>query len=464
MEKIKANLKTKLFYAFGNMGSYVLWSFIGVYMTIYVTECLKPGDERIALLGTIVLVCRFFDAFSDIGMGLLVEKTHSKWGKGRFWFGLSIIPMLVVFFFIFFLSDLDKGAAIITISVLYFLFTVVFYTMNGIGFNAMLPRISNDSYDQSNICTINSIFTSVGSLFTAITVTVLNHLGGEASQQAWTIFVIILIVIAFVGETLCFIFVKENPKIVVNEAKAPDKKETWRGMKALFACKYFYIAIAMFTLNYFLSLSVVGIGKYYAQYVLGNEDAFSLFGSVPMITMGIGLLLTPFAVKKFNKKNTLIIAIACVALGNLIGSVAPTSFAAAFTGVMVKGLGSAVVMSQLYTLAPDMVDYIAVKTGIRVEGLAASANSFGCKIGSGLGAAIVLWLLPWCGYVAGADTQNNTALMTFTTLYWWVPLGLSVILLILASFWNIQKDTKKLEAEQAKKTEEAAVSTTPTNL
>lgn len=108
MEKIKANLKTKLFYAFGNMGSYVLWSFIGVYMTIYVTECLKPGDDKIVLLGTIVLVCRFFDALSDIGMGLLVEKTHSKLGKGRFWFGLSIVPMLVAFFFIFFLSDLDK--------------------------------------------------------------------------------------------------------------------------------------------------------------------------------------------------------------------------------------------------------------------------------------------------------------------------------------------------------------------
>ena len=444
MEKIKANLKTKFFYAFGNMGSYVLWSFIGVYMTIYVTECLKPGDDKIVLLGTIVLVCRFFDALSDIGMGLLVEKTHSKLGKGRFWFGLSIMPMLVAFFFIFFLSDLDKNAAIITISVLYFLFTVVFYTMNGIGFNAMLPRISNDSYDQSNICTINSIFTSVGSLFSAVAVTVLKFLGGEDSQKAWTIYVIILAVIALLGEVLCFIFVKEDPKIVVNQNKTPDRRETWRGMGALFRCKYFYIAIAMFILNYYLSLSVVGIGKYYAQYVLGNEDAFSLFGSVPMITMGIGLLLTPLAVKKLNKKNTLIIAIACVVLGNLIGSVAPTSFAAAFTGVMVKGLGSAVVMSQLYTLAPDMVDYIAIKTGIRVEGLAASANSFGCKIGSGLGAATVLWLLPWCGYVAGASSQNNTALMTFTTLYWWVPLGLSIILLILASFWNIKKTQRNL--------------------
>jgi glycoside/pentoside/hexuronide:cation symporter, GPH family len=451
MSKIKASLKDKLFYAFGNMGSYVLWAFVGTYMTIYVTECLKPGDALISLLGTIVFACRFFDALSDILMGVIVEKTHSKVGKGRLWFGISIIPMLVVFFFIFYLTNLDKTAAIIAISVLYFLFTVVFYTMNGIGFNAMLPRLSNDPYDQSNICTINSIFTSIGSLVSAIAIPVLLYFGGdegEASQAAWTKFVLILAAIAFVGEALCFFLVKENPAIVVDEKKGMSREQFRSGMKALFSCKYFYIAIAMFTLNYYLSLSVVGIGKYYAQYVLGDEKAFSVFGSVPMITMGLGLLATPFLVKKIGKKNTFIAAVSCVVLGNAIGSIFPTSYAAAFTGVMVKGLGSAVVMSQLFTLAPDMVRYIDAKTGVRVEGLAASANSFGCKIGSGLGAAIVLWLLPLCGYVAGADTQNEATMALFTTLYWWVPLALSAVLLLLACFWNIERETQRILADK----------------
>jgi glycoside/pentoside/hexuronide:cation symporter, GPH family len=446
MPKIKASWKDKIFYAFGNMGSYILWAFVGTYMTIYVTECLQPGDSMLTLLGTIILVCRFFDALSDILMGVIVEKTHSKVGKGRLWFGISIIPMLIIFVFIFYLTNLDKTTAIVVISILYFLFTVVFYTMNGIGFNAMLPRLSNDPYDQSNICTINSIFTSVGSLVSAIALPVLTYLGGEASQNSWTIFVVVLAALAFIGEALCFFLVKENPAIVVDDKKSMSHEEFHAGMRELFRCKYFYMAIAMFTLNFYLSLSVVGIGKYYAQYVLGDEKAFSIFGSVPMITMGIGLLSTPFLAKKIGKKNTFVAAVACVVLGNLIGACAPSSYAAAFTGVMVKGLGSAVVMSQLYTLAPDMVRYIDAKTGVRVEGLAASANSFGCKIGSGLGSAIVLWLIPLCGYVAGAETQNQGALTMFTALYWWVPLGLSAILLLLACFWNIEKETQKIEA------------------
>ena len=445
MEKIKTTLKEKFFYAFGNMGSYILWSFIGTYVTIYVTECLKPGDALISMLGTIILVCRIFDGVSDIIMGIIIDKTHSRVGKARFWFGISIIPLTICFFFIFFLSGVDKSLAIILISILYFLFTVVFYTMNNVAFNAMLPRISEDPYDQSNVCTINFIFTSVGSLVCAFSIPLLNLFGGEEFQKSWTILVLILIGLALVGQIICFIKVKEKKEIADNTKTHQDKGEIKRGLKALLKTKYFYIAVLMFAVNYYISLSVVSIGKYYAEFVLGNENYFSLFGSLPMITMGIGLVLMPLLVKKINKKVVLMIAIGCVALGNIIGSIFPYSFAASLTGGMVKGLGSAVVMSQLFTLAPDIVNFIKAKEGIRVEGLAASANSFGCKVGSGLGSAIVLWTLPLCGYIAGSATQASTAIYSFIALYWWVPAILSLLLLLLASLWNIDKATKKLE-------------------
>jgi Na+/melibiose symporter-like transporter len=69
---------------------------------------------------------------------------------------------------------------------------------------------------------------------------------------------------------------------------------------------------------------------------------------------------------------------------------------------MIKGLGSAAVMCELYTLAPDLVRYVEQQSGVRVEGLAASANSFGCKIGSGIGSAAVIWALALCQYNANA--------------------------------------------------------------
>jgi glycoside/pentoside/hexuronide:cation symporter, GPH family len=295
-KRIKSTWREKIFYAFGNMGSYVLWAFVATYVTIYVTECLQPGEGNIQVIGTIILVSRLFDALSDIVMGVVIEKTHSRLGKARFWFGVSILPLILVFFFLFFVSGLDKFAAIIVLSVLYFLFTVVFYTMNNIAFNAMLPRISDDPFDQSNICTVDSIFTSAGGLVGAIGIWALNSFGGQNLQSSWTYFVLILAVFAFVCEALCFFGLREKKEIVEKSPVHPKKGETWRGLKALFKIPYFYMAIAMFAINYYNSLSVTSIGKYYALAVLHNEYAFSIFGSVPMFTMAVGLLLTPLLV------------------------------------------------------------------------------------------------------------------------------------------------------------------------
>lgn len=126
MAKVKSTLKEKLFYGFGNMGSYILWAFVSTYITEYVTDVAKFPSDILATLGTIILVCRFFDGASDIVMGLLIEKTNSKLGKARFWYGISIIPMTVTFVLMFSFSGLDNISFLVLISVLYFLFAVVF--------------------------------------------------------------------------------------------------------------------------------------------------------------------------------------------------------------------------------------------------------------------------------------------------------------------------------------------------
>jgi GPH family glycoside/pentoside/hexuronide:cation symporter len=76
-----------------------------------------------------------------------------------------------------------------------------------------------------------------------------------------------------------------------------------------------------------------------------------------------------------------------------------------------------------------------------------SANSFGCKIGSGLGSAVVLWVLAFCGYAAGAETQPVAAMNSFIALYWWVPAVLSAVLFILASRWDIEQKIEEMEGK-----------------
>lgn len=439
--KVVTTLREKIFYAFGNMGSYILWAFTASYITVYATDCLQFSSSGWAygVLGTIILVCRFFNGFSDIGMGILIDRTHTKYGKARPWYGISLIPLSLVFFLMFFLKGNSETSAIIWIGVLYFLFTVVCYTVNNISFNAMMPMISNDSYDQTKISTLDSIFTSVGSLVSAMAIPILGMLGGADQQSAWTILVGILAVFAMAVQFLCFFGIREKKEIVPAKTESMGKADLRKGFHALMKTKYFYIAVGMFLINYYMSLSVSSVGKYYAQWILGNANYYSLMGSLPMITMGVGLVFTPLLAKKLGKKKTLMTAVGFVLAGNIIGSCAPSSLAVALTGAMIKGFGSATVMCELYTLAPDLVRYVEQQSGIRVEGLAASANSFGCKIGSGIGSAAVIWTIALCKYSATASSISSSTATAFTALYWWVPVALSAVLLFLASRWDIEE-------------------------
>ena len=449
MERIVTTLKEKIFYAFGNMGSYILWVFTASYITVYATDCLQfPGTGwAYGALGLIILISRFFDGLSDIGMGILIDRTKSKYGKARPWFGLSLIPLSIIFFFMFFLKGLSETSALIWIGILYFLFTVVFYTMNNISFNAMMPMISNDSYDQTKISTLDSIFTSVGSIAAAMAIPLLGMLGGLDKQSSWAVLVGVLAVFALATQMLCFFNIHEKKEIAPVKSDAMAKSDIRAGFHALMKTKYFYIAIGMFLINYYMSLSISSVGKYYAQWILGNANYSSLLASLPMITMGIGLVLTPVFAKKLGKRKTMMAAVSCVLTGNIVGSIFPYSLGIALTGGMIKGLGSAAVMCELYTLAPDLVRYVEQQSGIRVEGLAASANSFGCQIGSGIGSAAVIWALALCQYNANAVSISTRTAGSFNALYWWIPAVLSAILLWLASRWDIEEQMIKKEGE-----------------
>jgi GPH family glycoside/pentoside/hexuronide:cation symporter len=441
MNKVTTTSAEKLFHAFGNMGSFVIWTFTASYITVYATDCLRFSNDgwTYGALGTIILVCRFFDGLSDIGMGIIIDKTHTRFGKARPWYGLSLIPLSLVFFFMFFLKGHSEQFSLVSIGILYFLFTVVFYTMNNISFNAMMPLISNDSIDQTKISTLDTIFTSVGSLVAAVAIPILGMLGGSGQQSSWTILVGILAVFSFCSQCICFFKLHEKNEITPENSVSLGKKEIHEGFQALVKTKYFYIAVAMFLICFYMTSSIGAVGKYYAQWILGNENLYSLMGSLPMLSMGVGLLMTPVLAKRIGKRRTMMTAVGFVVTGNLIGSLLPYSLAGALTGAMIKGIGSATVMCELFTLAPDIVRYIEKKSGIRVEGLAASANSFGCKIGSGIGSAAVIWTIAACRYSAAASSISKSTAYAFIALYWWVPAVLSLVLLWLASKWDVEK-------------------------
>ena len=83
----------KLAYALGDLGSNFVWTFCSSWLTLYYTDSVLMSA---AMIGTIMLVLRLFDGVSDIIFGALIEKTRTKMGKARPWFGASIIPLVII--------------------------------------------------------------------------------------------------------------------------------------------------------------------------------------------------------------------------------------------------------------------------------------------------------------------------------------------------------------------------------
>lgn len=188
------------------MGSYICWTFIGSFLTLYLTDCVKLSDANIAFMGTIILGCRVFDGLSDIGMGILIEKTNSKLSKARPWFGISVISLCLVFVLLFSVPKMSESGTVVYVSILYFLFTVVIYTANKLAFSALLPRISNDVVDQTAVSSVDTLFTGVGTLAVVVVIPMLNAFGGAMLNSSWLKLVLPLAVLALVVQALCFLY------------------------------------------------------------------------------------------------------------------------------------------------------------------------------------------------------------------------------------------------------------------
>ena len=440
MEKVTTSWKEKFLYGFGDFGGNMMWSFTGAFLMQYFTDSVLISA---GFLGTMMLVCRLFDGVSDMLMGLLIENTHSKRGKARVWFGASAIPMVLVFILLFTVPHMSMKATMVYVTVLYFLFTVILFTANNLSYHAMLSRISNDEVDQSKTSAVRCILAGLAmALSTALAPILLEALGGSKNPKAWVYIVIPYAVLSLITEAICYFNIHEKPEIAAISTEKRAKGETMTGLKELLRLPYFYIAVAIFTLNYFVTNSTQAMGVYYTRDVLGNATYYSLFSMIPMATMAVGLVLSPILIKRFGKRVDLIVCGVFFTLGSAISCFAPYSLAVCLIGLTVKGIGGGILAVELFTLAPDIIRLIEKRKGIRVEGLATAANSFGSKLGMGFGVATTGWLLDAAHYDPTASTQTEEVLRMQILGEWWLPLIGGALILICTFFWDIEKKLK----------------------
>ena len=439
----------KVGYGSGDIAGNVVYAFLSTFMMFYLTETI---GMNIGIVGTLMAASKLFDGVSDIFFGAMIDKTHTKMGKARPWMIYGYIGCAVTLAAIFMVPESwGETAQYVYFFVAYTLLNAVFYTANNIAYASLTALITKNSSERVQLGSIRFIFAFGTSLLIQyITIDAVNFFGGGA--QGWKIVAIIYAIIGLVTNTISGLSVKELSAEELDETDDKDLQEQEekytmaQAAKMLFTNKY-YLMICGTYVGTQLYASMLNMGVYFMKNVLGDEGLlgdFSLAINIPLI---IGLLITPYLVKKFNgmyKINLIgyVIAIIGRALVIVAGYMHSIPLMLAFTAV--AAFGTSPLQGDLNALIASCSEYTFLTKGKRIDGTMYSCSSFGIKVGGSIGTAMCGWLLDSAGFIEQAAVQTASAMNMLHIVYLWLPLVMTVIVTLILSRLNVEKANEKL--------------------
>lgn len=396
-------------------------------------------------VGTIMLITKFINAIADLLMGRIVDATKSKYGKARPWILWMALPAMASIILLFTVP----AEASSTVKTFYALATVAFasaivYTGIAIPFGSLMAIRTRSVEERGKMGLTRTIFGYIIGMIIAIALIPLtNMLGGD--QKAWIIVAVVLGILSFISLILTFLASKENnagASIVES-----DNIPFWESIKLLFQNKYWVIMLfAQLLINMLYTLNG-STGIYYTKYILGNENLIGIMGAVGLVPVFLGFVMVGPMIKKFGLTRTARIGMILGIVSSLIRCFMPYNFIAAIVLGGIATLATIPMMAVGGVLVNNTVEYGEWKTGKRLVGMVNSANSFGVKIGTGLAAAMIGWILAMGNYDGALVTQADSAITSILVLTVYLPLVIFVLTYICLRKYDLDEKYPQIVKE-----------------
>ncbi len=419
----KVSFMERLAYGSGDLANNIIYAAITTFLMFYYTNVIGVGA---AAVGTIMLISRFLDCVADLTMGVIVDRTKSKYGKARPWIIRMAIPFAIGGILMFSVpTSWGVSAKLIYIFVTYNITSTIIYTSINVPYATLNALITQDQYERSVLSIFRMILSTVGSMGIALlTLPVVKMFGNDA--RAWTYTFALFGVVAVALFTFTFLGTKERVK-PADGSKAKEDVPVKVGLKVLFQNKY-WIYITQILILIFVGMTINGGSTiYYAQTVMGNTGAVGMLATACSLTQIVAMFLVAGIIKRFGKRNVMIVGSVVSVLGYIVIGLAVSNVQMLLAGNIIRGIGNAGIAACMFAMVSDTIEYGEWKTGIRIEGLTNSAASFGFKVGGGLGAAAIGWVLAAAGYVGTAKVQSASAIFAIKSLYVYIPVIITLV-------------------------------------
>ena len=453
-ESEKLGLKEKVGYGMGDLASNFVFHIVNAFLFSYYTDVLGLLP---AAVGFLFLLARFWDGFTDPVMGILADRTNTKFGKYRPFLLWMAVPYGIIGILTFWGPDLSDSGKLAYAYVTYFLLMAV-YTAVNVPYSALMGVMSSDPDQRASLSTFRFVGAFLAQVLVgAALIPLLNHFGGYSEPGAWRAAIPFFAAAAVILFLTTFLSTKERVK--------PQKQA--RNLGVDFGVLGKNVPLLVMLIVALITLMQLGlrlaITPYYLNYVTGWEggtvfawlDRASIFWSSAPIGLVIGLLFTKPLRSMLGKRNALILLTVLNSLAIIVFYWIPAGnfelvIVVNVLGAMIAGPMPALVWA-MYT---DVVDYGEWKFGSRITALAMATAMLIQKIGLGVGAFINGQLLSFFGYVANVEQTAkavNGVLLMFSVIPGVMLMSTAVVLL----WYRLSDDeVDKITAELAERRSE----------
>lgn len=471
----KAGLSEKIGYGFGDMSSSMFWKIFSYYLPFFYSNIFGLS---LAHAGTLVLVTKLYDAVSDPVMGLIADRTNTRWGKYRPYLLWIAIPFAVAGVLAFFTPQTDNYTFKHVYAYVTYILMMTVYTAINVPYGAMLGVMTDDSREKSVFSSFRMFFAFIGSFIAMgsfepllkLRQSILGTLPAEwtladSTPADWTIAVSVIGIVCAVLFILSFMMTRERvteaemaKEPVKENSNETAKTSVAEDLKALVANGPWWMLLGGGIAILLFNCVRGGAAAYYFADVLGTNAIFTLalFLTVGEISQLVGVVVTVPVSEKIGKKATFLLVLVAVTVLSIIVAFLPETPAgmwALLVSQILICIAIGINSPLLWSMFADVADYSELKNGRASTGLIFSSSSMAQKFGAAFGSAIVLWVLMAFGYDnAKGAVQTPEALATIKALISWIPaIGSAAGIAIMLGYPLTDKKMSDIRQELSKK-------------
>lgn len=442
-------MKDKVGYMFGDFGNDFTFLLSSSFLMKFYTDVMGVNA---AIVGMVMMIARFVDAFTDVGMGQIVDHSKpNKDGKFRPWIKRMCGPVAIASFLIYQsgLAGMPYGFKVAWLFVTYILWGSIFYTSINIPYGSMASAISSDPKDRADLSTWRTIGSTLANMVIGVATPMVAYVVVDGktvmSGSRMTIIAGVFSVCAILCYIVCFKLTSERVEVPASNQKISASAI----FKSIFTNKALLgiIVAAIFVL--LSQLTVMSLAGYVYPNVYGSaaaQSTASLLGTVVML-----VVCAPFASKLSAKLGKKELAMGSSILSALVWLVCliwrPASVWGFVACYILANIGMGFFNTIIWAMITDVIDDAEVRNGVREDGTIYSVYSFARKLGQAFSSGLVGALLGIIGYTEATAFDPAVTRGIFNMACIAPIIGFVCIVLALAFLYPLNK--KKVEENVA---------------